>query len=361
MNFSRLNLNHLICFLLITSVDVSGKNSEIPYEPNWFLIGLELGYQTKDEVTDPEVENEGTEAGIKILYSRYGDNWLVDFGVGYRNDHMEKNEVVVATKAFFGELGIRYRLSQSWNFGPELQVLSGQDVSFSDVGTNSDDKDQALFLGIRLMHDAFDEDQEDVLRLGIQALTDMDINERKVTYVQFVAEFGWPFGNKEEPKPQPEPEPEPVVEEVVKSPEPEEPKLKLNLKNAGVQFDTAMSTLKGRSKEIIENLASILIEYDTEWDFVTIEGHTDIRGTREVNMELSQARAQTIVSVFIEKGINREKMSAQGFGPDKPLDDRRIQEAYQVNRRVELHLRGENPSQEFVSRLETLLGTSNEE
>lgn len=52
---------------------------------------------------------------------------------------------------------------------------------------------------------------------------------------------------------------------------------------------------------------------------VRIEGHTDAQGARDMNMTLSQKRAEAIVDYLVAHGIAKDRLEAQGFGFDKPL------------------------------------------
>lgn len=52
---------------------------------------------------------------------------------------------------------------------------------------------------------------------------------------------------------------------------------------------------------------------------IRIEGHTDAQGARDMNMSLSQKRAEAIVDYLVAHGIPRDRLEAQGFGFDKPL------------------------------------------
>ncbi len=69
---------------------------------------------------------------------------------------------------------------------------------------------------------------------------------------------------------------------------------------------------------------------------VEVQGHTDITGTREWNMELSQMRAQSVVDYMVEKGIDASRLVARGYGPDKPKFDNKTAEGRRNNRRVEV-------------------------
>jgi outer membrane protein OmpA-like peptidoglycan-associated protein len=64
-----------------------------------------------------------------------------------------------------------------------------------------------------------------------------------------------------------------------------------------------------------------------------IEGHTDARGSREVNIDLSRRRAQTVADFLIAQGVDRSRVEVKGFGPDEPLPGR--SGTAEANRRVE--------------------------
>jgi OOP family OmpA-OmpF porin len=64
-----------------------------------------------------------------------------------------------------------------------------------------------------------------------------------------------------------------------------------------------------------------------------IEGHTDATGTRDKNMALSQARAQSVMDYLVGQGVDASRLTAKGYGPDKPL--RGTRPTAPANRRVE--------------------------
>lgn len=64
-----------------------------------------------------------------------------------------------------------------------------------------------------------------------------------------------------------------------------------------------------------------------------VAGHTDAVGNRQTNLELSCARAIAVRSFLIQQGIAPERLSAYGFGPDRPVE--RTQGPSRLNRRVE--------------------------
>lgn len=69
---------------------------------------------------------------------------------------------------------------------------------------------------------------------------------------------------------------------------------------------------------------------------LSIEGHTDDTGTADHNRTLSQARARSVVDALTGKGIDAARLSATGFGQDRPVADNGTAEGKARNRRVEL-------------------------
>ncbi len=68
---------------------------------------------------------------------------------------------------------------------------------------------------------------------------------------------------------------------------------------------------------------------------IRIEGHTDSVGNDELNMKLSQARADSVMKYLIRKGIAPERMEARGYGETMPVADNKTPEGRAKNRRVE--------------------------
>ena len=52
---------------------------------------------------------------------------------------------------------------------------------------------------------------------------------------------------------------------------------------------------------------------------VEIGSHTDSKGTGKYNQHLSQKRAQSVVNYLVEKGANKKRLEAKGYGESKPI------------------------------------------
>lgn len=94
----------------------------------------------------------------------------------------------------------------------------------------------------------------------------------------------------------------------------------------------------GSSAEtVLTNVLEILREHP-EIRALRVEGHTDDRGSAELNRSLSIARAAAIVRWFTARGIASERLTSNGFGPDRPIDSNETEGGRRKNRRVEFHV-----------------------
>ncbi len=101
----------------------------------------------------------------------------------------------------------------------------------------------------------------------------------------------------------------------------------------GIVFATGKSDITPESEGILEKAYNTLAQNpDIE---VEIQGHTDNTGSRALNMKLSQARAEAVKAWLVNKGSAASRITAKGYGPDKPIADNKTKEARQQNRRIE--------------------------
>jgi outer membrane protein OmpA-like peptidoglycan-associated protein len=101
-----------------------------------------------------------------------------------------------------------------------------------------------------------------------------------------------------------------------------------------VQFDTAKATIKKVSDPLLDEVAGVLKEH-LEITRIEVQGHTDNRGSAVGNKSLSQARADAVMKALIKRGIAKGRLTAKGFGQDKPVATNDTDEGRQKNRRVQ--------------------------
>ena len=102
----------------------------------------------------------------------------------------------------------------------------------------------------------------------------------------------------------------------------------------GVNFETGKAELTPESQTILNGVAESLVA--NEEIRVQVSGHTDNTGGRALNQRLSRARAESVRQYLIERGVAADRLTAAGFGPDRPVASNRTAEGRAQNRRVEL-------------------------
>lgn len=75
---------------------------------------------------------------------------------------------------------------------------------------------------------------------------------------------------------------------------------------------------------------------DNPGERVRLEGHTDERGSREYNIGLGERRAVSVQSVLLVNGATPDQLRTVSFGEERPADIGTGEQAWQLNRRVEL-------------------------
>jgi OOP family OmpA-OmpF porin len=104
-----------------------------------------------------------------------------------------------------------------------------------------------------------------------------------------------------------------------------------------VEFDTAKSVVKEKYRDDIKKVADFMKTYpETK---AVIEGHTDnvdIHKEPERNMRLSQSRADIVRQYLIDNfGIDASRLTAVGYGPERPIASNDTKEGRQKNRRID--------------------------
>ncbi|MBK8346239.1 MAG: DUF937 domain-containing protein [Saprospiraceae bacterium] len=101
-------------------------------------------------------------------------------------------------------------------------------------------------------------------------------------------------------------------------------------------FDTGKSTLQAGSKEQLTNVAEILKAFPKVK--LKIGGYTDNTGDPKANQKLSTDRAFTVMNELVALGVDKARLSAEGYGDKFPVADNATEEGRQQNRRIALRV-----------------------
>lgn len=109
----------------------------------------------------------------------------------------------------------------------------------------------------------------------------------------------------------------------------------LNMPN-NVTFDSSSATLKPAGANTLTGVAMVLKEYPKT--AVNVIGYTDSTGGHDLNMRLSQQRADSVASSLIAQGVDANRIRTSGMGPANPIASNSTAEGKAQNRRVEITL-----------------------
>lgn len=108
------------------------------------------------------------------------------------------------------------------------------------------------------------------------------------------------------------------------------------LENVHFEYDSA--ALTPTAMEILQRHALWL--KDHPGTRITLEGHTDERGTAEYNMALGEHRARAVYDYLTSLGVPGTRLSTVSFGKERPLDMTRSEMGWAKNRRVRFAVSG---------------------
>jgi len=105
-----------------------------------------------------------------------------------------------------------------------------------------------------------------------------------------------------------------------------------------ILFATGKSTLRPGAESNVRQISTLLNQYS---DYkISVEGHTDSRGSDALNNKLSQDRAASVRNALVAGGVAADRITSQGFGKAQPVADNESEAGRQQNRRVEVIVLG---------------------
>ena len=127
---------------------------------------------------------------------------------------------------------------------------------------------------------------------------------------------------------------------VVLQPEPKQKLVELREDKIEIRqkifFETGKSRILPKSFPLLDQVVAAILENPRLR--IEIEGHTDDVGTMEYNMELSQARSESVRNYLIGQGVSPDRLTSKGFGPTRPILPNTSKRNRDLNRRVEFKI-----------------------
>jgi outer membrane protein OmpA-like peptidoglycan-associated protein len=115
-----------------------------------------------------------------------------------------------------------------------------------------------------------------------------------------------------------------------------------------VLFETGKADIALAGVRSVDKLADFLKKNPNRQ--LLIEGFTDNTGSEDFNMSLSQQRADAVRDLLVARGIDGERITTKGYGPQYPVASNDSAAGRQQNRRVEVVVLNEGVSPDSASR-----------
>lgn len=108
----------------------------------------------------------------------------------------------------------------------------------------------------------------------------------------------------------------------------------LVLTMGNILFEVNKSSLKPGAERTLGRVAEFLQQYPERQ--VLVEGFTDSLGSDAYNQNLSERRAEAVVSFLVSQGVAQSRLTSKGYGEEYPVGNNETDSGRQQNRRVEL-------------------------
>ena len=109
-----------------------------------------------------------------------------------------------------------------------------------------------------------------------------------------------------------------------------------------IYFEVDKAVLEPRSFDLLDEIAGVLEEHP-EIEKLLVVGHTDSDGSDQHNLELSEARALSVMNYLITAGVDADRLESKGMGESEPAFPNDSEENKARNRRVEFRIVKRSP------------------
>ncbi len=270
----------------------------------------------------PEFTATRSPEGLVQLRGRVNDETLRDMVDSYAQAAFGTGRVHIATRMVSG-------LPADW----PVRVLAGLEaLSYLNNGALTVTPDAVVLSGMSHEEDA----KAEIARILSDKLGEAQDFTLSITY-------------------QPPPEPE----DTLPDPETCEARIAEVQDSKKIAFEPGSATVASDALETLNQIADILRECGPIR--MEIQGHTDSQGREEMNQQLSQSRAQSILNELRARRVPTSSYLAVGYGETQPIADNDTEEGREENRRIEFRLIRPEPVEDTETGLDALEASQQEQ
>jgi outer membrane protein OmpA-like peptidoglycan-associated protein len=111
---------------------------------------------------------------------------------------------------------------------------------------------------------------------------------------------------------------------------------KVSSKSYSIEFESGSSNIRPSSYQLLDDIFESAVV--AEGLKLGVYGHTDNKGSAEVNQPLSEKRAAAVKAYLLKKGLKQDQIESKGLGSSQPIADNNTEDGRSKNRRVEIVL-----------------------
>ncbi|MGH1385177.1 OmpA family protein [Kordia sp.] len=100
-------------------------------------------------------------------------------------------------------------------------------------------------------------------------------------------------------------------------------------------FKSGTNELIENYDEVIKAISEVIKKNSDHFSFI-ISGHTDSVGAKDLNLALSQKRAEKIKELLVAQGCKQSRLTAKGYGELQPIASNKTRDGRKMNRRIEI-------------------------
>ena len=114
-----------------------------------------------------------------------------------------------------------------------------------------------------------------------------------------------------------------------------------------IQFEYNKAVILPASFGLLDEISDV-IKKNGHLKKIAIEGHASSEGDAKHNLKLSDDRAKSVMKYLVDKGVDAGRLTAKGFGSNRPIADNATDEGKEKNRRVEFLIIEQDVTQKKV-------------